>query len=564
MGHRIISAAAAVLVSASLSAGLPEYRFHPIPETSYYGGVHSITKDSTGRMWFSGAEAVYTFDGESFTKMDNLITAKDRRAFWSFGQLLMGGNGGNHLYIASNQGLFRFNHRSGDFDQVLKGNIGALRGTDDGRIWIIRDGRIESFNEDNVPQTTVYQFPEGVNTSPFSLSLITCGNNIYAGFAGKLFRLDPETGRFSAFSEIGDSKTVIQDIVEYGSSVFVLTTLYSLRELDRDGKLIRNFSLPGTDGKAAAKQLYLSREGVLWVATQYGLLLVEPDSGEMRILKRNLQYPFTLPNNSVWSIFPDPSSGVWIGTYGGKIALATTFDSDVEYYFKAAPGGLSSPIVSCFAESPGGEILIGTEGGGITIWDRKNQRFSYYTAQNGSGLLSNLVKKLQYDEDGNLWASFFNSGVQMLPKGGKQFTTPSFSRKTAQSPLSVYDFAMEEGGMWLSDPDASLVYADISRGTLETVTPEGASSNLRIEAMYKEGTNLVLLTHTGAVVMDTRSRQALRTYSITDSEAGTSANNLCSYCIGSDGYIWLGTRGGGVNRLSPDGTYSALRDGEGR
>ncbi|MGM9738468.1 MAG: response regulator [Candidatus Cryptobacteroides sp.] len=565
MRHRFIPAAIAVLISYSLSAGFPEYRFHPVPETSYYGGVHSITKDSTGRMWFSGAEAVYTFDGESFTKMDNLITAKDRRAFWSFGQLLMGGNGGNHLYIASNQGLFRFNHRSGDFDCVLKGNIGALRGTDDGRIWIIRDGRIESFNEEEAPQTTVYQFPDGVNTSPFSLSLITCGKNIYAGFADKLFRLDPETGKFSVFSEIGDSKTVIQDIVEYGNSVFVLTTLFSLRELDIVGNIVREFKLPGTDGKASAKQLYMSPEGILWVATQYGLLLVEPESGEMKLLKRNLQYPFTLPNNSVWSIFPDQSSGIWIGTYGGKIALATSFDSDVEYYFKAAPGGLSSPIVSCFTESPGGEILTGTEGGGITIWDRKNQRFSYYTAQNGSGLRSNLVKKLQYDRDGNLWASFFNSGVQMLPKGGKHFTTPSFSSGTAQSPLSVYDFAMEPGeGMWLSDPDASLVYADFRKGTLETVIPEGAPANIRVEAIYKDGTSLVLLTHTGVIVMDTRTRQVQRTYRINDSESGTSANNLCSYCIGSDGDIWFGTRGGGVNRLSRNGSYSALRDGAGR
>ena len=28
-------------------------RFHSLPETSYYGGIHSIVKDDSGRLWFS-------------------------------------------------------------------------------------------------------------------------------------------------------------------------------------------------------------------------------------------------------------------------------------------------------------------------------------------------------------------------------------------------------------------------------------------------------------------------------------------------------------------------------
>ena len=65
----------------------------------------------------------------------------------------------------------------------------------------------------------------------------------------------------------------------------------------------------------------------------------------------------------MWSIFPDPDGGVWVGTYGGKLAYMTFADNGVDY-FKATPGGLNHPIVSCFEEDTEGNLWIGTEGGG--------------------------------------------------------------------------------------------------------------------------------------------------------------------------------------------------------
>ena len=39
-----------------------DYRFHTMPETSYYGGIHSIAKDSIGRIWFSGYDALFMYN----------------------------------------------------------------------------------------------------------------------------------------------------------------------------------------------------------------------------------------------------------------------------------------------------------------------------------------------------------------------------------------------------------------------------------------------------------------------------------------------------------------------
>ena len=41
-----------------------------------------------------------------------------------------------------------------------------------------------------------------------------------------------------------------------------------------------------------------------------------------------------------------------------------TFADNGVDYFKATPGGLNHPIVSCFEEATEGNLWIGTEGGG--------------------------------------------------------------------------------------------------------------------------------------------------------------------------------------------------------
>lgn len=53
---RSLLACALMLGMLSSHAQSSHVRFHALPETSYYGGIHSIATDSLGRLWFSGAD----------------------------------------------------------------------------------------------------------------------------------------------------------------------------------------------------------------------------------------------------------------------------------------------------------------------------------------------------------------------------------------------------------------------------------------------------------------------------------------------------------------------------
>lgn len=145
---------AATLISPALHAlNIPDYRFHTMPETSYYGGIHSIAKDSVGRMWFSGYDALFMYNGTSFVRMTDLVTNLSPNSYWSYGQVITDNRKG--LYVGTNQGLLRFNYRKLEFEFVLEGNIGSVTANNDGTVWLIRNyNRQNQMRRNSEPDAT--------------------------------------------------------------------------------------------------------------------------------------------------------------------------------------------------------------------------------------------------------------------------------------------------------------------------------------------------------------------------------------------------------------------------
>ena len=504
-------------------------------------------------MWFSGYDALYMYNGNSFIPMNDLATSLLPSLYWSYGQLIT--DNSRRLYVGTNHGLLRFNYQTQRFTCILEGIIGSITYDNDGEIWLIRDRNIESFHPDRPNEVTHCPISKDIVVS----ALISTKKHFYIASTGKLYRLNKKTRQYTLFAEVGDSSKIIKDVIEHNGSVYVLTHMDGLYECDSNGRVVKHYSLSREFGKSAnAKKLYVDSSNIIWVATQSGLFLLDPFTQDIKLLRFNFHYRYSLPNNSVWSVYPDPDGGIWIGTYGGKLAYMTFSDNDVNY-FKATPGGLNHPIVSCFEEDKDGNLWIGTEGGGLNYWDRKTDRFSYYTQENQTGITSNMIKQLRYDKKQNvLQISAFNGGMEQFDDRQRRFTDLHMVHPATSQQLSIYDFALEgDSGVWMTDPDAELIYKDKKKGSINTVAlsdDKGDRVRMQIETLFRDkGNKLWLVTHQGAYVMDVHTRRIVKHYYI--EEAPYAVNNLCSFCITSESDIWFGTRDGGVNRLSKDGSY---------
>lgn len=532
-----------------------DYRFHAMPETSYYGGIHSITKDSIGRIWFSGYDALFVYNGNSFIQMNEQVASLLPSSYWAYGQVVTDSSKG--LYIGTNQGLLRFNYQTNNFEHLLDGNVGTLISGYDGNLWLIRNNQIESFHPHQSPSVINYPLPADIGSSV--LALICTKQHVYISSGGKIYRLNKESKKYDLFAVVGDKSYVIRDVVEYNESIYILTQMNGLYKCNSQGHIIKHYSLTREyDKSASAKQLYIDSTNTIWVATQSGLFLLNPHTEELQLLQFNLHYTYSLPNNSVWSVYPDPDGGVWLGTYGGKLAYMTFFDNGVNY-LKATPGGLNHPIISGFEEDNEGNLWIATEGGGLNFWNRKTEKISYYTQGNKTGITSNMIKRVQYDREKDiLQISAFNGGMAQFDKRQQRFIDLQMLHPVTSQQLTVYDFAQEgDSGIWMTDPDGELMYKNRKNGKVEIVTLSDSKGNpvrMQIETLFRDkGNNIGLITHNGAYIADVTTRQIKKHYYLEN--APYAVNNLCSFCITSDSDIWFGTRGGGVNRLSKNGSY---------
>lgn len=545
-----------VAVTAPLQSAMQfyDYKFYTMPETSYYGGIHSIAKDKIGRIWFSGSDALFIYDGQSFIPKTQDVANLSPNTVWTFCQVGVDGQG--ELYVGTNWGLLRYDYDKETFSIAVDGNIGFVSVSPSGRLWWVANNCPECFAANN---------PNGVNRIPLPRRAVVTAfaafdDCIYAACGNEVYRYDIKSEKYALAALVAGEDRIV-DVLDYDLHIWVLTQMNGLYVFDYSGNLKRHLELVRSSG---AKKLHVDLRGSIWVATQAGIVILDPNTFETMLLQSDFSYPYSLSNNSVWSICSDSDGEIWVGTYGGKLSRMSYSDYRPEC-FKATYGRLNHPIVSSFSEDIDGNLWIGTEGGGINHYDRRQGKFRYYTREDGaSGVTSNMIKKLWRDPtDNQIYAATFNGGLLRYDRAHDRFCR-MFADAAPWTPDIVYDFVFDKEGVWMSDPDADLLYGDLRSGRIEKVViaDQGGSEVRNIEAIFRDAaSNLWLVTRHGAYVVDSEKREVVAHYYM--ASAPYAVNNLSCYCVTSGGDCWFGTRGGGVNRLGADGHYINFRDASG-
>lgn len=528
------------------------YRFHVMPETSYYGGIQSIAKDSLGRIWYTGTDAIFMYDGNSFHQLNELVSSLKPTVRWGYGSLISTRKG--DLFLYTNHALLRFNYEQFAFDLVVERSIRSACEHEDGKLYILSKDSLLCYDPKN--NTSIgFELPK----NKFFSKILSLNGDLYVSYEGTLCKLHQEEQQLVPFIQLEKSSHTIVDVLEHDGRYYLLTQRGGIFVSDSTGTIRHHIPVSFADNQSAlAKSIFLDQTGMIWVATQVGLFLYDPIKDEHGFLRLNLNDPFSLPNNSIWSIYPDPDQGVWIGTYGGKIAYCSLYDARVRY-FTPSPGGLNHPIVSSFQEDQLGNIWIGTEGGGLNYWDRKSDSFSHFIKSSADLPSSNMIKRLRFDsENQRLLISAFNGGLVAGDPIHRTFKDLLFFFPGSRQQLTIYDFVQDnEGTWWMTDPNQPFLYKRKKNADTEIVKITGANNeklNLDIAALYLDNRhNLRLITQQGLYVVDRNTYKVLKHYLIPD--VPYSANNLSCYQKSSTGDLWLGTLGSGVNVLKKDGTY---------
>ncbi len=528
------------------------YRFHVMPETSYYGGIQSIAKDSLGRIWYTGTDAIFMYDGNSFHQLNELVSVLNPSVRWGYGSLIASREG--ELFLFTNHALLRFDYEQFKFDIAVPRSIRSACRHDDDKLYMLSKDSLLWYDTKN-NTSNGFRLPKNKSFS----KILSLNGDLYISQESTLYKLHQKKQQLEPFIELEKPSQTIVDVLEYQGFYYLLTQRGGIFVTDTNGTIQRHIHVSFADNQSAlAKGIYLDQTGVIWVATQDGLFLYDPIKDERGFLRLNLNDPFSLPNNSIWTIYADPNQGAWIGTYGGKIAYCSLYDAHVRY-FSPSPGGLNHPIVSSFQEDQWGNMWIGTEGGGLNYWDRKSDSFHHFIKSSAESPNSNMIKRLHFDpENQHLLISAFNGGLTSYDPARRTFNDLHFFFPGTQQPLTIYDFVQDqEGTWWMTDPNQPFLYKRKKNADTEIVNIIDANDeklNLDIATLYLDNQqNLRLVTQQGLYVVDRNTLKVLKHYLIQG--APYSTNNLSCHLNASSGDLWFGTLGSGVNVLKKDGTY---------
>nr|WP_199156077.1 hybrid sensor histidine kinase/response regulator transcription factor [Pedobacter sp. ASV2] len=540
-----------LLIKGAFALDISRYRFHLMPDNPYYGGIQSITKDSLGRIWYTGPDAVFMYDGNSFYQLNDIVSASNPKVKWAYGTIIT--DKGGRLFLATNHGLLQFNYERFSFDLIVPGRIRSLCLNNDGNLFMLSGESVFWYDQKN-KKTQQLALP----THKYFNNIISLKGNIYVAQENLLYKIETGKRRFVLFADFTSLSNITIDAIEFNGSYYFLTQRGGIYITDASGKIKKNILVSAAKGQPImSKKLFLDQSGIIWIATQAGLFLFDPVTEHSNLLKMNLNDAFSLPNNSIWTIYRDPDQGAWIGTYGGKIAYCSLYDAYVRY-FNPSLGGLNHPVVSAFQEDGSGNIWIGTEGVGLNYWNRSDDSFRYFLKASTNSVNSN-IKKMHFDQERkHLFISTFNSGILAYDVAQKTFSDLNFLSPISKQPLSTYDFVIDEQGTWwMTDPDKTFFYRRKKQGGTEIVRiigTDGKPLDAEIETLYIDGqSNLRLISHQGLFVVDRNSLKVLQHYFIKNGPYAV--NHLNCYFQAANGDVWFGTSGRGVNILKKDGRY---------
>ncbi len=547
--------------------------------------VNCIYQDSYGYMWFGTHDGLNRYDGYSFTvfKPDQKSTNINSNLIYA----MTGDEKGNLWVGSTGDGLFYYNKKKETFKQFKfdKANEHSLSNDYITRLYLDSKNRLWIATKEDINMLDLSVSMDSVKFQKFKFVLKDQNkqqdgsviNSIYENADGELllgghlgiYQLKLDAKGNSYFKLINDDigfkhesvGVIAQDrynklIIGTGQGLYVQGTKedpefikikggnYTSLAFDdknhiwagtdngllyfdnssslKQPKLLKSFTYRPEDKNGISKNiitsLYIDRTGILWVGTNGGgVNKFDPNRKNFKHVKRDLREN-SLSYDKIRSIFEDSNGTLWVGTEGG--GLNKSVASKEKYSAFTSTNQLRKVFALEEISFKGKKYLL--QGG---------QNYPYLfriditNPQNGisnvTGLqgLKRSVFSLLNDSQDNLWIGTYSGGLYRWIKGDDGNYIKQNFQENSSDPNS------------LSNNIVRNIYED-SKGNIWIATGDGLSQ-LTITEKYKE-------------------QPKFKTYKTEEGNASSLSHNyILSLFESRKGELWVGTFGGGLNKLIP-------------
>ena len=438
-----------------------------IQDAPDFSNIDCIYEDSRGFMWFGSYAGLYLFDGYKLTHFKNKpndpLSISDNKITKiledSKGNLWVGTQNGINYFDIKNRTFKRFNDKLKDGIGVV--GVGSINICTDKKIWVgmldglyWSDSTYQKFNKYNLNKPNI-----NVGLKEFSATgiyMITELGLIYKDYNLVSFNIIPLTGvkDFDVDAQIGLLQKDDYGILWIGTNkgLFYINTINNNPTHAIEQPLFKNESI---------RLMVKKSTNELWIDTKTGLYLFNIKTAKIQKYTYNSLLPNGYPKNKIYNALYSSNNILWTQIYGKKELYTVDINKnqfqnipiplmdnipDVAYLnemFEYSPDilfvrqkigtgllniatGKISPFfyypdynlkgwkgdVTCFFEENGNKLWIGTFGG-VFLFDRKTKNFINLETQMKAFHIfrEEPIHKIHKDMKGNLWVLTWWNGV---------------------------------------------------------------------------------------------------------------------------------------------------------
>jgi len=345
-----------------------------------------------------------------------------------------------------------------------------------------------------------------------------------------------------------------------------------------DGYSFRSFRFePGTPGTLPdnlVQVMHADRAGRIWVGTSAaGLARYEPSTQRFVTLGAG---PQALSHVSVRAVADDADGGLWVGTDGGldRVDGATGRVTRVPLGAGAAAGLPGDRVVAVLRDSRG-RLWAGTPRG-LFRRDAGSERFVEVPLPLPAGVgdprALRQPESLVEDSAGRIWVGTNRTGTFVLDADGSGARAVRETQVAPGTPplsaLRVMSMAeARPGEMWLATLGQGIVIVDAASGRTRRIRHRAdmaaSLADNTVRGLYRDRSGLLwVASHGGLSRVDPRANAVM---TIAGPRGALQARTeYISLYTHSDGRLWLGSHGDGLEIVDPRGGPSrALRPGTG-
>ena len=329
-----------------------------------------------------------------------------------------------------------------------------------------------------------------------------------------------------------------------------------------DGISFKTYQLdnyPGEETTFSIWCIWEDADSRLWIGTEnQGMVLYQRDLDRFKHYIHNDSCSNCISSNQVYSITSDSSGIMWIGTAGGlnRFDPVTNSFQLIRQQSDSSPTISSDTIYDLFVDGDN-RLWIGTHRG-LDFLDLESDRITNYKLNSvvePALVPSNRIENICQDENGNILVASYYSGLYViepsLERSVNIIPEPDYQRsylvRAVYPDLNGELWLGTRGGIYILDKD----YDVIAHYEKSLQDPNSLGHN-SVSDIYRDRTGDVWIATRSGLSYANMQNRAFKYYGarIGDSKY-LNDPEIYSIYQSRDGKIWMGTEAGGVNILDP-------------